>query len=183
MKPMPSRLLPALALFAVGSLVGACAQEPAMPPDTTAEDTVAIGELRGAWDAAYEAGDAAALAGLYTTDAVLMQPGLPTMTGRAAIESHYGQGFAQGSFTVDIRPGSTVVDGDIGYEHGQFTGTMTPAAEGDPRQTEGRYVVMLRRDTDGAWRIARSMSNAATPEMMKIMLDTATMAAQEGGGS
>jgi uncharacterized protein (TIGR02246 family) len=170
-------------VITAGALLTACTQEPAMPPDTSAEDTAAIGELRGAWDAAYEAGDAAALAGLYTTDAVLMQPGLPTMTGRAAIESYYAQNFAMGSFQVDIMPASTVVDGDIGYEHGEYSGTMTPAAEGDPRQTAGRYVVLLRRDTDEAWRIARSMGNVATPEMMKIMLDSAMMAAQEGSGS
>lgn len=185
MRPMPARLILAAGALVATGLLGACVQEPAMEPDTTAEDTAAVDTLRGAWEQAYEAGDASALAGLYTSDATFMAPGMPTMSGRAAIEAYYAKEFAMGGTrTVEIRPGRTAVGGDIGHEFGVFTGTVTPP-DGDPVSAEGRYAVLLRRDTDGAWRIAAGIDNVASPEAMKMMLDQMMMMSSgaEGGGS
>jgi ketosteroid isomerase-like protein len=55
------------------------------------------------------------------------------------------------------------VSGDLGFDNGTFTGTMTPTAGGDAMSREGRYIVILRRAADGAWRISRSISNAPMP--------------------
>lgn len=185
MKISTARLFSAITLTLIGALATGCAQEPAMAPDTTADDMAAINTLRGAWETAYEAGDASALAGLYTSDTMVMFPGMATLSGRAAVEAYYAAQFGMGTVSAEITPGGTRVGGDIGYEHGTFAGTMT-MADGTSMTNEGRYIVLLRRDTDGAWRIAANMDSPATTAGLQGALDQAMAAmggGMEGGGS
>lgn len=149
------------AAVAIAVLAVACA--PAAPPDTTADDMTAVSALRSAWEAAYEAGDAAALAALYTEDATSMPAGEATVAGKAAIQATYQGMFDQMTFATDLRPLSTHVDGDLGYDHGEFAGTATPKAGGDATAVTGRYLVVFRRGDDGAWRLSHTMDNQATP--------------------
>ncbi|HSG00938.1 MAG TPA: SgcJ/EcaC family oxidoreductase [Vicinamibacterales bacterium] len=162
----PFRALTALTLAL--TLV-ACA--PAAPPDTTAEDLAAISALRDAFRTGFNAGDAAALAALFTDDAVLMNPGQATAAGPAAIEALYGQLFAEMTAQTEIRPEATEVSGSLAYDSGTYTGTMTPKAGGDAMTEEGRYVVILKKGADGSWKIARDIGN------------TPTMPAMPGGGN
>lgn len=174
--------LTAVALAAALSMV-ACTEAPAPPPDTTMQDQAAIDSLRGAWVQAYEAGDAAMLAGLYAADAVTMLPGMDTMNGSAAIEAYYTSVFETGTVETNIMPMSTVLAGDSAYEYGTFSGTMTPADGSEPQMSTGRYVVMLSRDASGAWRIASSMNNYDDPAIMQRVAEAAMMDSAAGGGN
>lgn len=136
------------------------------PPDTTAADLEAIDATREAFKTAFEAGDAAQLSQLYTEDAVLMDGGQPTISGRAAIRQSFEETFSQVDVQVEINPQATEVDGDLAFDSGTFRSTATPKAGGEAMVQEGRYVVILRRGSDGAWRVARDMGNSPTPPMM-----------------
>jgi uncharacterized protein (TIGR02246 family) len=52
-----------------------------------AQDKATIEKLNDAWTAAFNKGDAAAVAAMYTLDAVVLPPGADMVKGRAAIES------------------------------------------------------------------------------------------------
>jgi len=159
-----SRMIFRLASVAVAAmLIAACASEPMTPPDTSAQDEMAIGQLRSAWEAAYTSGDAAALAGLYTQDAVAMNNEEPSLNGRAAIQAYYEAMFAEVSIDGGLTSEVMDVSGDLGFDSGTFSGTITPKAGGDPMQRMVRYVVIVRRDTDGSWRLARAISNVSEP--------------------
>lgn len=159
-----SRLIPRLLTVAAATaLIAACAPEPMTPPDTSAQDEMAVDQLRSAWEAAYTAGDAAALAGLYTQDAVAMYNEEPSVNGRAAIQAYYEAMFAEVTIDGGLTSEVMDVDGDLAFDSGTFSATITPKAGGDPTQRMVRYVVIVRRDTDGSWRLARTISNLQEP--------------------
>jgi uncharacterized protein (TIGR02246 family) len=130
--------------------------------DTTAEDLAAIDALRDSWADAYNAGNAEALATLYTADAIGMYNQTATLEGPAAIGDHYAAQLAGMTPSTTLTPAETQVAGDWGFDRGTFQGTMAPTAGGDPTNVHGRYIVILQRTTDG-WRIARSIDNSAVP--------------------
>src|SRR6202030_809071 len=73
-----------------------------------AQNKAAIEKLNDAWTAAFNEGDAAAVAALYTEDAYVLQPGSGMVKGRAAIEAFWRQAAQQMSdaklTTVDVLP-------------------------------------------------------------------------------
>jgi uncharacterized protein (TIGR02246 family) len=147
--------------FAIAAFAAACAAPAA--PDTTAEDTAAINALRSAWMTAYNAGDAAGLAALYTENASVMNAGEATVTGRAAIQAYYEGMFAQMTGTSDVRSSAMAVSGAWAYDSGEYSGAMTPKAGGDAMNRAGRYVVILQKDAAGTWHLARAITNDPMP--------------------
>jgi uncharacterized protein (TIGR02246 family) len=128
-------------------------------PDTSGVDT-----LRSAWVDAFNAGDMATLRTLYTDDAVVMPEYQPPVTGPDAIVNMYEQMTMQATPHITLSPSETEVAGDWAYDRGQFTMTMTPRAEGASPMTEnGSYLVILRRQADGTWKLAREIGNSNVP--------------------
>ncbi|HUF47351.1 MAG TPA: SgcJ/EcaC family oxidoreductase [Vicinamibacterales bacterium] len=161
MTSLPVRSLATLALVAA---LAACA--PAPPPDTTdttAEDTAAINALRDGWSAAYNAADADALANSYTEDTVRMSANEPSQVGRVAVRDGFLAEFGAGQGTATIRSDEMRLMGDWAFDRGTFSVSIVPAAGGDPVMAEGRYLVLLHKQADGSWKIARGMDNSATP--------------------
>ena len=84
--------------------LAACAKTAA--PDTAADETAARA-VNIAWYKAYNAGDGAAVAALYSEDAVLNAPGAPAARGKASISEYFVKGAAataaEGEHIIDIR--------------------------------------------------------------------------------
>jgi uncharacterized protein (TIGR02246 family) len=113
---------------------------------------VRIDGLRQQFNLAYNAGDAAVLAGLFTEDAVLMPPGAPAVVGRYAIQARYAAQFAniQSSFT--LYPGEIRVSGDLAWLRGQYERVDTAVPGGAPTAIVGKYLMTFGRDR-GDWKI------------------------------
>jgi ketosteroid isomerase-like protein len=96
----------------------------------------------------WKAGDAAALARLFTEDGFVLAPGQPPVKGRAAIEKLYtGPGSP-----LSLRAFAYAVNGDVGYILGGFS-----SEPGIPDR--GKFTLTLRK-RDGRWLIASDMDNA-----------------------
>ncbi len=146
------------------ALAAACA--PAAPKHDMAADVAAIGKVRDAYGAAFKAGDAAALAALYTSDASSMTNGQPTAQGTAAIQAAIaGMSGMASSQELTITAEKTDVSGDLAYDRGTFKQTMTLKTGGEPVTQEGRYIVVLKRQADGSWKIAEEINNLPTAPM------------------
>jgi uncharacterized protein (TIGR02246 family) len=108
------------------------------------------------------AGDAKALAALYTEDAVEMPPNEPAVKGRAAIQQMYEKSFKGakiGSFAIThIESHST---GDMGFDSGTYRQSVTPAGGTEIKDT-GKYVVILKR-VSGSWKVAYAIYNSDLP--------------------
>jgi len=73
-----------------------------------AQNKATIEKLNDVWTAAFNKGDTAAVAALYTEDAYVLPPGSAMVKGRAAIEAFWRQAAQQMSdaklTTVDVLP-------------------------------------------------------------------------------
>jgi uncharacterized protein (TIGR02246 family) len=152
-----SSSLASLALL-LGSLLGG----PALYAQTPATDSAAIHELSRRFSAAYVRGDAAAMAELYTADAVIFPEQSEWITGREAIMRYWTLGPGRRITRHVASPARIIVDGDHAYDYGTFeiAGERDGAAWGPHR---GKYVVVWRRDK-GTWRMQLDIWNSsATP--------------------
>jgi uncharacterized protein (TIGR02246 family) len=146
---MKRRIALSVAALALAFSLPAMAQAGA--PDLRAQ----IGKMDQAWQAAYNAGDAAALAALYAEDAKLMAPGAEAVTGRAAIQALFAQDIARGSkntlTTVEVFGG-----GDFAIAVGGWVETGADGAHKD----HGPYVTVYKR-AGGDWKIYRDTWNSS----------------------
>ena len=115
-----------------------------------------IEQLRSNWIAAAERDDAATIAPMYVDDAVMVGSGTPPARGRDAIQQALAQGFPlTGNLRVDSR--DLTVSGDVAYDYGEFSEQFTPPG-GRAQTRTGHYVVILKRQDDGSWKIVRHIS-------------------------
>jgi uncharacterized protein (TIGR02246 family) len=111
------------------------------------------------------AGDAKAIAALYTEDAVEMPPNQPMVKGRAAIQQYYEKLMASGvkimNFTLDHL--DTRANGDAAWDAGTYKQSMQGETGTTTAQSDtGKYVVLLRR-VGGTWKVAYAIYNSDQP--------------------
>jgi uncharacterized protein (TIGR02246 family) len=129
-----------------------------MPPDPAP-----INALRDQYSAAYNANDAAAVANLYADDAVSMGNHQATLEGKQAIQAYLQGQFEQNTVAMTISPQETEIAGDWAYDRGTFTITLTPKAKGKAAEDAGRYIVVLKKQADGSWKVYREIDNSSNP--------------------
>ena len=107
-------------------------------------------KLADQYVAAFNKGDAKTLTALYTADATRLGPDGQLLTGRAAVEKSYMDGFAgalKGS-TLALEQGRTqAITPDVKLMEGRFT------VSGAAAQLKGRYVNTIVRQ-GGTWLLA-----------------------------
>jgi len=123
-----------------------------------------LAKVRDAYIAATHAGDARAIAGLYTEDGIELPPNQAMEKGRAGIEKFYVGQFKGNAVKLSITPIEAMTAGDIGYDVGTYSQTITPKAAGTKPMTDrGKYVVVLRRGADKQWRVKYAIYNSDLP--------------------
>ena len=50
---------------------------------------------------------------------------------------------------VELAVDETRTAGDVGFERGRYTMTITPKAGGAPMKDEGRYILLLQKQATG----------------------------------
>src|SRR5437016_1813562 len=88
----------------VAALVGAAVVAIAAASYSQGKRDPALDKLAVEFQAAFNARDAAKIASMYTSDAVLMPPGEPMVKGRAEIEAHYRTGFGSPFSDMKVLP-------------------------------------------------------------------------------
>jgi uncharacterized protein (TIGR02246 family) len=122
-----------------------------------AQDKATIVKLNDAWAAAFNKGDASAVAAMYTEDAFVLPPGAETVKGRAAIEAFWRQAAQQmgaAKFTtVDVLP--------LGPSAAREIGTVSLKSKSQPvQEISGKYVVVWRK-VGGKWKLATDIWNTS----------------------
>jgi len=151
---------------AVLAFAGCAPPAPQAPERDAPADIAALNAVRSGFVAAYKAGDAQAIAQLYSEDAISEPNNQATLEGRPAIVESLTSMFELVAVDVELIPDETTTLGDVGFDRGHYVVTVTPKGEGgSPSTSEGRYLVILARQADGTWKVIRDIDNAGAPPM------------------
>ena len=139
-------------------LAGALLSGPVLHAQVAPSDSAAIQRLGRQFSAAYMRGDAAAMANLYTSDAVIAPERSEWITGREAIARYWTLGPGRRITRHVLTPNRIVVDGEHAYDYGTYeiAGERDGLSGGPSR---GKYVVVWRRE-QGGWRMQLDMWNS-----------------------
>jgi uncharacterized protein (TIGR02246 family) len=121
-----------------------------------------ITNLVDQFSAAFNRGDIAAVAAMYSEDAKLMPPGSDLITGRPGIQQ-----FWQGARDSGIREATLQVlevdsSGDLAYERGAAT-LKLQAGGGMTTASTVKYLVIWKRRAGGTWQLALDIWNENAP--------------------
>lgn len=146
-------LVPWIALIALTGLAGCESAKAPQPFPQAAAD---------GWVAAFNSGDVAGLALMYSPEAKILPPDEAIISGYGAIEE-YWKSFNPGNVRIEISEVETMKLGDYWFREGTYAG-LDPA-EGEPRV--GKFIELWTK-VESAWFIHRQMwsPNAPPPAQM-----------------
>lgn len=127
---------------------------------SVAEDNLeAIDAVRMDFNAASMASDALALADLLDRDAVWVPPGQVAILGREAIKAFYVNRFADKRTVITLHPGAIQLMGDWAVLHSTFSRVDADRLDQDEQKFSGNYLWVLRKQSDGSWKVAHDIWN------------------------
>lgn len=141
-------------------LIGGC--QSASPP-SSAEDVREIEAVSAAREAAFNEGDATSIATYFTEDAVLMAPGQPADTGRAAVVEYYQSIFDRYDPELSSHYVHVEVFGRHAYGRGVAKVTLRPTDGGPAVTSTSKYINILEKQADGTWKTTHDIWNANAP--------------------
>jgi uncharacterized protein (TIGR02246 family) len=161
------QLLTTLAFFSITSLVFvACSDKEEADKNDDIKPTFDIAGAKKAIDSTnakfgeyVSKGDSVGVASLYTSDAKLMGPNMPTASGRSSIQSTFGGMFAAyGKIGINLSAAEVFGTEDMVSEVGTYTMT-----DKDGKEVEkGKYIVLWKME-DGKWKLFRDCWNSDAP--------------------
>ncbi len=107
---------------------------------------------------AFSQGDAAALAGLYTTDGQLLPPNSDFVTGLDAIQTFWQGVMDMGIKEATLETVEAEAHGDAATEIGKYTMLV----EGGQVADSGKYIVTWKNE-QGTWKLHRDIWNSSQP--------------------
>ena len=141
-------------------LCAAC-QTGASRSSTPRAEVEAILQVVEDLDRAENAGDLEQLLSLLTDDVVWMPPGEPALVGKDALRDWYN--VDDFSLEISHKTKEARVDGDLAYNWGIATGAVTRKADGKRVPLSNKYIQVLRKQPDGAWKISHVIWNGNRP--------------------
>jgi len=122
-----------------------------------------IEETNAEFSAVASRGDAAAIAALYTDDAVVLAPNAEMVRGKQAIKGLFDGMIQQlGPPQLTLRTLQLDEVGDMANEIGEYTLKFQPAG-GEPVTDIGKYVVIWKRQGDDSWKLHIDIWNTNSP--------------------
>jgi uncharacterized protein (TIGR02246 family) len=170
-RPSPVARVIAISFIIAVSLTGvACSsqkQQPGQPAAATPADLEAINQLHERDVEASKSLDVEALASLWTDDIVsIPQDGKPIIGKEANRNSLLKLREAMQDLDIveyNISFNEVKVTGDWAFEWGTFSGAVKPKAGGEAMHSSGNLLRVLKREADGSWKVARTMSSNDSP--------------------
>jgi len=150
-------------VFCIVFLAASCGSS-APTKSTAAPDPAPVNDLRSRYQNAFNSGDAAALAALYTDDGITLPEHHAAVQGKAAIQQYFQDMFAQTTARMTLTSPDLKINGNVAYETGSYSMTVMPKAAGaKPMSDNGKYLVVLLKQMDGSWKLYSDMDNTNAP--------------------
>ncbi|GAC1588479.1 MAG: hypothetical protein NVS3B25_05150 [Hymenobacter sp.] len=117
-----------------------------------------IRHVNDLFEATFERGDAAGMAALYTSDAVLLPPGMETMEGAAGIQAFWQGAMDAGLKQLKLKSWEVEELGDTAIELGYYS---LFGADEQPLD-QGKFIVVWK-EQQGRWLLHRDIYNSSVP--------------------
>jgi uncharacterized protein (TIGR02246 family) len=124
-----------------------------------ADDKASIDKVRSDFNAAFNAGDARAMARLIDGNAVWLPPGRASSVGKDAITTVYADYFKKFRSKIELKAGDIQVGNGYAFMSSDFSRDDSPKAGGTVKKVSGHYLFVLKKQADGTWRIVRDIWN------------------------
>lgn len=158
-----------IAVAALVFAVAAC-QKPAgdgMAMSQAAQDSVKMGieAMNARMGTHMVAGNVDSLLVFYASDALVMMPNMPSVTGTAAIREAFTGMLTMGKPTVfHLATDRVAVSGDMAVEAGRYH-YRGPGEGGAVVADSGKYLAHWHKMTDGSWVMKEDIWNSDLPPM------------------
>jgi uncharacterized protein (TIGR02246 family) len=156
---MKKRVVLALCIV-VGLGLSIGCQAPQAPAGLSDADRAAIRQSGENYAKSVNAQDSKGAAALYADDAIVLVPNHAAVEGRAAIQAWMETPPPVSNFQMQSL--ETEGQGDLAYDRGTYSVTMTPAGAG-PIEDHGKYLTIFRKQADGSWKVVRDIWNSDLP--------------------
>ena len=113
------------------------------------------------FEAQFNRGDMAALAGMYTEDATLLPPDSDLIRGRQGIQQFWQGAWDSGIRGARLQVQDVQASGELAVEISYATLTVQPAG-GQSSEVRLKYVVVWQR-TAGTWQLRADIWNSTAP--------------------
>jgi uncharacterized protein (TIGR02246 family) len=112
---------------------------------------------------AYNRGDIRAVVEFYTDDAKFLHPNTEMISGKQAIKEFFKTSRAFGLRSMHFDNVEIGNDGNLAYERGVIHMYFEPEG-GQAMMDKGKYLVVMKRQPDGSWKVAVDIWNSDLPE-------------------
>ncbi len=129
------------------------------------EDEAAIRQMFREWKEAVRTKDIPRLLSFITEDAVFMPPGQPLIRGKAQVEALYQLSFSKFIMEQEFQIEEIQIAGDWAFLWGIDSAKLTPTDGGPEIEAKGMGISILRRQSDGSWKLARGINNMTRQEL------------------
>jgi len=149
------------AITAMALTISACNQT----PDTHDADVKAVQDNEAQWNQDYAAKDNDKIVAHYADDAILMVPGAPSSSGKAAIGAALKQMTSDPALSLKFHATKVEVakSGDVAYTQGTYTLTLTDPQTKQIINDHGSYVTTYRKQPDGTWKAVADIATSEVP--------------------
>jgi uncharacterized protein (TIGR02246 family) len=138
--------------------------EPVVAESTNTEvDVEAIKGINADLIKAFNAGDVSAAVALVMDDAVDLPPHRPAVIGKEAIREFLQSDVDQFTMHFVDEIVEVEVAGDLAIIRTNYTVTLTPKGDGEPFESNGKWLKVLKRQSDGSWKFSRNIWNSDNP--------------------
>lgn len=144
---------PAFAQAPSQATTATAAPQPATDPGLT----IAIQRADDAFAQAFNRGDGAGVANLYTDSATILPPGSAVVKGREGIQAFWSRAITAGVHNLSLSALDVQGLGEVAREIGRFS-FDAPGQSGAASRVEGKYVVVWRRQGSD-WRLDTDIWN------------------------
>ncbi len=122
-----------------------------------------IARLRAEWVKDLHAKQLDQIAALYAEDAEFLLATGTRVSGRAAIRELCKNVMATMTSDITLHTATSERSENLAYDSGDYSETLTSVADGTVTPYKGTYVMIFRRQANGAWVIAEQVWTDASP--------------------
>jgi uncharacterized protein (TIGR02246 family) len=147
----------------------ACTQTVEQQTTTTGPEVEAIRAWFEQYNAAINAGDLEGWMTFVADDAVVLPPDELPISGMDELRPRYEAVFSTYAFQFTPRLDEVVVAGDLAVLRAFYEETLTVKGEGETMEFSGLWLMILRKQSDGSWKLWRNMWSVIPPPPPQTM--------------